>query len=178
MSKSKCISWLIVLSAALASVAAVAQDRGPVRGETFVIELDIFSGRPNPRLVLDDPAEVMAFTQKMKESCDRASAVRADAAPEYPGILGYRGMLVSRSMDGGAAERSFSISGGSMRMAKQHTPLACQSRTNGLAADAAGDVHLLGMGLGLEHHVVQLALQKGVIDTVAYQVILQGLSAR
>jgi len=104
--------------------------------------------------------------------------VDAARAPEYPAILGYRGLSVSRGVNGGAAAHSFVVARGSMRMVKQQSPLACQPRPSRLPADAAGELHLLGTGTGLEAHVAQVALQKGVIDQAVYQVILQQLSAQ
>jgi hypothetical protein len=173
------MSWLAAASVALMSIAAVAQERGVVlgQGEEFTVEIDVFSGRPNPVLVLKDPAEVRAFTQKVQEACTQASAVAPAAAPEYPGILGYRGLSVSRSLKGEAAP-SFVVTRGSMKMAKQQAPLACQPRMNALAADASGDVHLLGAGTGLEAFVAQLALQKGAINESVYQAIIKELSGK
>jgi len=178
MNNSSRISWLAVAMAALLPAVAAAQGQGGAQVEQFVIEIDVFSGRPNPRLVLKDPADVLAFVQKAQEACGQASPVDAARAPEYPAILGYRGISVSRAVNRGAVAHSFVVARGSMRMVKQQSPLACQPRTDWLPADAEGELHLLGAGTGLEAHVAQVALQKGVIDQVLYQVILQQLSAQ
>src|SRR5262245_21948097 len=175
MSKSNSLYWLLAAEMALVSAAAVAQDVGHAQRETFIVEIDVFSGRPNPQLVLDEPAEVKAFAEKVKEACERASPVGAAAAAESPAVLGYRGLSVSRTL-GGEAALSFVVGRGSMRMAQRQAPLACQPRTNGLAADAAGDLHLAGAGAELEAYVAQVALQKGVISRAVYQAIIQQLA--
>lgn len=52
----------------------------------MLVELDIFSGRPNPRWRLDEPdARALLRLQ--------AGLAEADAAPAEPPALGYRGFL-------------------------------------------------------------------------------------
>jgi hypothetical protein len=52
------------------------------------VELDIFSGRPNPRWVIDGPKEV--------ELIERLAAVNPDTTVEdAPAGLGYRGFVIT-----------------------------------------------------------------------------------
>lgn len=52
----------------------------------MLVELDVFSGRPNPRWELDEPSR-----QKLRHLQSRLRRAR-EAPPEVPG-LGYRGFL-------------------------------------------------------------------------------------
>jgi len=52
----------------------------------MLVELDVFSGRPNPRWELDEPS-----SQKLRHLQSRLSRAR-ETPPEVPG-LGYRGFL-------------------------------------------------------------------------------------
>jgi hypothetical protein len=77
-----------------------------------LVELDVFSGRPNPRWELDDRA-----SQELRQLQSRLTKAR-EAAAEPPG-LGYRGFLygdrvrvyrgVVRTPEGDFADPTFSI---------------------------------------------------------------------
>jgi hypothetical protein len=54
----------------------------------MLVELDVFSGRPNPRWELDEPS-----SQQLRQLHSRLTATR-QTPPEPPG-LGYRGFLYS-----------------------------------------------------------------------------------
>jgi hypothetical protein len=54
----------------------------------MLVELDVFSGRPNPRWELDEPA-----IRQLRQLEGRLTASR-EPAPEPPG-LGYRGFVYS-----------------------------------------------------------------------------------
>ena len=60
----------------------------------MLIELDVFSGRPNPRWALDE-----ASARELRQLMSRL-AVTTDTPPEPPG-LGYRGFVLT-DVDGGA----------------------------------------------------------------------------
>lgn len=63
----------------------------------MLVELDVFSGRPNPRWELDEPS-----TKKLRHLHSRLTATRQTPA-EPPG-LGYRGFLYS---DGKGVVRAY-----------------------------------------------------------------------
>ena len=62
-------------------------------GETAQVELDVFSGRPNPSWALSD-IERATFIKL-------AAGLATTAEQAYPGRLGYRGMMVSLRNDAG-----------------------------------------------------------------------------
>ena len=63
----------------------------------MLVELDVFSGRPNPRWELDEPS-----SRQLRQLEGRLTTSR-DAAPEPPG-LGYRGFVYS---DAGRRVRAY-----------------------------------------------------------------------
>ena len=63
----------------------------------MIVELDIFSGRPNPRWELDESA-------RQKLSRIEQGLAPAEAAPNAPPPLGYRGFVYAI---GGKARRAF-----------------------------------------------------------------------
>ena len=52
----------------------------------MIVELDIFSGRPNPRWELDEPT-------RLELSRAEQTLTPAEAAPNVPPPLGYRGFV-------------------------------------------------------------------------------------
>ena len=74
-------------------------------GFTAEVDLDVFSGRPNPTWPLSD-AQVDAFQQKV-------AALSTAAAQPYPGRLGYRGLVVIlTSKPGGQLPVTWRVWGG------------------------------------------------------------------
>ena len=61
------------------------------------VEVDLFSGRPNPRFTLE-PAQAAELLRRI------AVLSPLDAAPEFPDNLGYRGLKVHVDEDGPVAE--------------------------------------------------------------------------
>jgi hypothetical protein len=82
---------LIVLT--LAAVVAVFSTAGAQTApETWQIEVDVFSGRPNPKFTVTG-----ADLAQVKDRMGRAkmmAAMSAGAASIRPSILGYRGIII------------------------------------------------------------------------------------
>lgn len=68
----------------------------------MLVELDVFSGRPNPRWKLDEDA-----AESLRQLLSRLS-VATDAPPEQPG-LGYRGFVFAGETDRGRAYKGYVI---------------------------------------------------------------------
>ena len=76
------------------------------------VEVDLFSGRPNPVWTLPE-AEAAVLLQKL-------DALPAAPARALSGDLGYRGLLVR--VTGGPRERRLSIQQGVIRVEEDETP--------------------------------------------------------
>lgn len=81
---------------------------------TIEVELDIFSGRPNPRWTLSDAAA--------REFTDRLAALPAAAPETLAGNLGYRGFVVD-VVDGTTTGR-VQVQGGGVHVGLPDSPPA------------------------------------------------------
>jgi hypothetical protein len=155
----KCL--LVVLVCGLAfTPAAVGQSAPPSEG--FSVQIDVFSGRPNPVFTLS-AADWQQLSSEARALCT-SSAI---TAPKYPeAFLGYRGMLIRRA---GAS---------SMRLARQgvrffagNAPNVCRDVVRPTA-----DLVVADSASSLERQIADLAFQKGIVDTVVHQHILDVLN--
>jgi hypothetical protein len=152
---------LALVCCAVFAAPAVAQPSLPV--ETFAVEVDVFSGRPNPVFNLD-AADLQLLTPHLRASCTSAS-VALIPYPDY--FLGYRGLTITRA---GAASVHLARKG--IRFVGSNPPSICQDQMQ-----TAGDLFVADSNSSLEAKLVELAFQKGVIDNVVHQHALDVLSA-
>jgi hypothetical protein len=88
-----------------------------VNGEIRV-ELDVFSGRPNPAWTLApaEARELAAMIQRLRPIATRRAAIAG---------LGYRGFIVARIGTNGAARAWLRIGGGVVEVTEGATSSAC-----------------------------------------------------
>jgi hypothetical protein len=139
--------------------------------EVFTVEIDAFSGRPNPRFVID-PSDLAAVAAKLRALCTRTDATTSKLA-EYPNTLGYRGVRVSRSSAAGAGN-SLAVARRVVRFAKRNSPSACEDRLQA----AGGDLFVPDAVSDLEKHLIHLALAKGAISQGIFQTIMKAVEAK
>lgn len=76
---------------------------------TIRVEVDIFSGRSNPVIELDDEASL-----SLLERLRPASRLDTDGENLSPSFLGYRGFVIREAADYGAWPRRFRLHGGAV----------------------------------------------------------------
>jgi hypothetical protein len=120
---------------------------------TWEVELDMFSGRPNPVLLLNE-AEIA----KVKDLVSQAGSTAAkDKAKVFPSVLGYRGLSVrERGRNDRAVKSETRIRGKDIHVQGGKTP----GWRN--AKDAS-----------LEQYLVDLALEKGTISKREHEVVCE-----
>ena len=91
------------------------------------VELDIFSGMPNPTWVLTD-AEADSFVKQL-------AAAPPGPATELSGNLGYRGFIVQVTQ--GADTQLIHIQAGTIHISKGATQVLCQRRESRVGTVAA-----------------------------------------
>lgn len=149
------IITLLFLSGVSILLARKAVSQGPA--EAMVVEVDIFSGRPNPSISLTD-AEVVALSLRLRALCTQAST-STQPRREYAGLLGYRGLRIHRSA-GGKNGLSVVLSRQAVRFAKAHAAAACQDRLQAEASDLFAD----DVASSLEKDIITLAHRKGALS--------------
>lgn len=152
-----------VTAALLALFTALPMPAAAQQEEVVTVELDVFSGRPNPRMTLDR-AEWAATLGKLQALCARAGASTERPAAYPESFLGYRGLMVSQGNTADEAAPAVVLSRGSVRLSKQNAPPVCQDKLRA----ARGDLYLSDSASEAESYLLQLALQKGVIPEGLY----------
>lgn len=94
-------SWRVagILAAGLIVLAATRTSSAQTATETWQVEIDIYSGRPNPVLTLT--ANELADVKNRLAAAAPVPAADANAASIRPSRLGYRGLIIrGKSGDG------------------------------------------------------------------------------
>jgi hypothetical protein len=94
------LRMLVGLAVLLVGAMAVLGKAGAqTSGETWQVEIDIFSGRPNPVFTLS--ASEVADVKGRLATAKSAAGASANVKTIRPSILGYRGLLIlGKSSDG------------------------------------------------------------------------------
>lgn len=146
------LSVLALFLAATASTMAAPEKSPP---DQLVVEVLIFSGRPNPVFVVTDPREIRELTALAGALPARSpnSAERAAA----PAQLGYRGIAVKNRSVANADVDSFVVHRSQVQVKRK---FAAQAKST---AEAAPEQRVDG-NQALERRLLQLARAKGAID--------------
>lgn len=114
------------------------------------IEIDAFSGRPNPVFFIDDPSEVAAILAQST----RGERIAADATDKKTGAshLGYRGVIVR-------GQGRFAQAVSTLRVARREVVIEGPAGAGGQKTDRYVDA-----SGKLETRLLRLAIDKGVID--------------
>jgi hypothetical protein len=128
---------------------------------TWALEIDVYSGRPNPVLTLTD-VEIV----RVKDLLSQASSVHEtkDPATVFPSNLGYRSVLIKELREPGNMKSVRSVT------RVRGRDILVQSGENRIwqkAKDAT-----------LERLLVDLALEKKAIPRELYQYILKEIEKR
>jgi hypothetical protein len=144
------------------AVPAVAQPLLPQ--ETFSVEVDVFSGRPNPSFTIE-AGELAPVLLKLHALCQSPPG----SSIQYPeSFLGYRGLLVKR-----AGALSIALARKGARFAAANPPSICRDK---LQPGPAGDLFVSDQNSVLEKHLVELAHQKAALDDVVYGIVVAALA--
>jgi hypothetical protein len=143
---------------------------GQSADEALTVEIDVYSGRPNPKVTLT-PAELAGLGRKIRSLCTAPDVATQPKKP-YPSVLGYRGLHIARSSKAGTAH-SMSLARRTVHFAKDNAPLVCQD----VMQKAAGALYVDDANGELERLLIELAHNKGVISDDLYQFIVVELNA-
>jgi hypothetical protein len=123
------------------------------------VEIDVFSGRPNPVFNLL-PAELQEFNQFLSKA--KIEKANEDIKAELiPSILGYRGLRIRERGDNKAALSEIQVVG---------KDILVRGRSESRHMKASDD--------SLEKYLVDLALAKGAIDKGLHKEIRQAMQKR
>lgn len=124
-------------------------------GETWEVEVDIYSGRPNPVFTLT--AGEMTSVNNLIAAAPAAARASTDGKSIRPRVLGYRGLIIrSRSADGRLTAMNVEISRG--RILRRASAVAAAAP----GADASTAL-LDDSGRAVERFLVSLGSAKKVI---------------
>jgi hypothetical protein len=154
------VMWALAAAALAVSPARAQQASAPA--ETFSVEIDVFSGRPNPTFTVD-LQDLAPFLVKLRSLCSSAAS---PASPYPAGYLGYRGVFVHRS-----GAHSIALGRKGALFAAANAPTVCQDKVS-----AAADLLVGDPSSDLERHLVELAHQKGAVDDVVHGTIVNTLN--
>jgi hypothetical protein len=164
MNLTRCATFALCL-AALPQLPALGQ----AQKETLTLEIDVFSGFPNPRVELSS-GELLGLLSKLAPRCGRGTVRELD----YPATtLGYRGLRITAAADGQHAEPRFVLARKQARIAKRSDSSVCGSEL----AKSMGALVVDDDGNALERQLVELAYRKGVIPEALYRVINESIDA-
>jgi hypothetical protein len=162
----KCMA--VVLACCLPSVA---QDT-----ERLVAVVDVFSGRPNPRILLRPDAaapsaraEHVFVTEKLASACEQGESLVKEKAPAYPARLGYRGVLILRQVGQDTYVPVAQVYRGVVRLEPGESSSRC--RATGGSALYAKDP-----GAEFENRIVAAAFDRGLLTKELRDVIRDTLS--
>lgn len=158
---------LAVLSLALL-VGTMSQTYAAEDGDVLTIEVDVFSGRPNPKIELTGD-EAKNLSKRLQGSCLTAQG-RSDL-PGYPERLGYRGIRIKRKIAGKSALTSV-ISSGVLKFVKDGAYAMCAVSVSAGQELASNDSNSV-----FEKDLVRMAFQKGAINKSLHDTIVETIDA-
>jgi hypothetical protein len=153
---------LIILVGLLSMTSAIAEETK----ESVVVEIDIFSGVPNPKFELSE-RELLDLSNMFVSYCDKTDTTKS-AYPKHH--LSYRGILIHR-VGKGTISLALRLGGGSAQFMKGSS-IVCQEKLRAAASDL---VALDTKNVELE--IVNLAYRKGVIAKNIYEMIMSDMKA-
>ena len=151
---------------ALLASPALAQQSG----ETLTVEIDVFSGRPNPTFTIDAAnlpllytkigIGIWAFSPRQLSTIPPPTWDTAVSSSRVPAPPAQRRTL------GGARSKG-------ARFLKGNAPTVCQGR----ALASVNDVVVSDTTSELEKHVIDIALQKGHVNSSLHGIIMKTIES-
>lgn len=142
-----------------------AQDATPT-SKGLLIEIDCFSGRPNPKFIVTDPEQI-ANIKALLDGCVSRNASDAET-PVITEKLGYRGIKVSKLDDTNVPLGSiyaFDVNKDKVLMySKKPDSRGIMTSLKQAHTDASA---------ALEHYLLELALSQGQLNTTSVDKILR-----
>jgi hypothetical protein len=148
----------LALGAAAPAFASDAQAEAPQKG--LRITYLVFSGRPNPSVVVTDPAQVRAIEERLAVAL--APGLRAAPQAAHP-VLGYNGILIER-LGGAPASSRFVVRRDVLQVegAAEKSGSSAASEPAIAVSKTLVDLETLLLSLGRE----QGALEEGVLAVI------------
>ena len=128
------------------------------------VEILIYSGRPNPKFTVTDPAEIREI-MGLVTGLPQPSSSATKGAETPSGGLGYQGIVVRNRSKVGAEVQSFTTRRSAVQLVRGGTP-AITTSAAGAAAQPAAPEARVDSSSAIERRLLTLAQTRGVIDNV------------
>lgn len=144
--KQSVIKFVLVAAAAFAAATGAHAQQG----KSLKVEVQVFSGRPNPTFTITDPQEI-------RDILDTASTLPqgGEEEAETHGKLGYQGLLITNETGEAPEVKSVRVRGSSVALAKA---------VPGAAKGKVAVTNRRDSSHGLEARLLAHAKEKGFID--------------
>lgn len=145
------------------SFSVAAEPTAPA--ESLQIEIMIFSGRPNPVFIVDDPAEIRDILGTVRSLPQTPAALAKDSSASAP-VLGYRGITVRNLSRTASDVKSLVVNRSSVKVTRDNlASTKANSTTNAAAADNLAMTEIrTDSATSLENKLLELARRRGAID--------------
>ncbi|HYG62487.1 MAG TPA: hypothetical protein VEL74_07885 [Thermoanaerobaculia bacterium] len=159
----------LALVGLLAAVPSSAQDAKPQPEKGFRVTYLLFSGRPNPSVVVTEPGQVAEIAQQLAGTL--AGGARRDAAASHP-VLGYNGIMIQR-LGASKGEGWFVVNRDTLRVegGDAQVPASETGGAKSLAAFSRSTLAVSREAEEIEDLLISLGMNAGVIDEAGQSVL-------